>query len=250
MAASIRCKPARGHTARRTPTGSSLESTGLGHQPYSSAYTYGGPSERKPMDNAKPRPCTPCQPHAGPPGLEGTRPFTATARSRGNSDCPGLSVTRLTALESDARKRNTHYRCETKDRSAHRRGASSRNLGCEKSAFRSRSVEPRVVDERFRATLSSPLGVAGARAIAHTLSAPNVRQVGRIDGGILHLTLALKGSNGGGFPDGGARSLVWLEHPADNRKVAGSNPAGPTSFQSDSPFSKRGLSLGRGHTQL
>ena len=33
------------------------------------------------------------------------------------------------------------------------------------------------------------------------------------------------------FRRGGARSLVWLEHPADNRKVVGSNPTGPMSQQ-------------------
>ena len=51
----------------------------------------------------------------------------------------------------------------------------------------------------------------------------------------------------GKVSDGRARSLVWLEHPADNRKVAGSNPAGPISRQKNAPFSKRRLPLGTAH---
>jgi hypothetical protein len=73
-----------------------------------------------------------------------------------------------------------------------------------------------------------------------------VGRVGRIGGRDRLGSIALKGSNGGRFPDGGARSLVWLEHPADNREVAGSNPAGPTSRQRIAPFSKCRLPLRRG----
>src|SRR5580658_1990455 len=41
-----------------------------------------------------------------------------------------------------------------------------------------------------------------------------------------------------------AHSLVWLEHPADNREVVGSNPTGPTPRQRIASSQKHRLPLG------
>lgn len=56
--------------------------------------------------------------------------------------------------------------------------------------------------------------------------------------------MSWKGLHWDVFPDRGAHSLGWLEHPADNREVVGSNPTGPISRQRNRPFSKCRLPLG------
>jgi hypothetical protein len=43
-----------------------------------------------------------------------------------------------------------------------------------------------------------------------------------------------------------AHSLVWLEHPADNREVVGSNPTGPIPRQGIAPSKSHRLPLGSG----
>jgi hypothetical protein len=89
---------------------------------------------------------------------------------------------------------------------------------------RSRSGER----EKWPPVARGPKGLAQFAVRWRTEQRARVRRESRIVVRDRRAQSAKKGLHCGGFPDGGAHSLGWLEHPADNREVMSSNLIGPT----------------------
>jgi hypothetical protein len=110
-----------------------------------------------------------------------------------------------------------------------------------------RKVSKDVAATRARDTVRPPVA-SGWRGLApvrwRAEGTEYGRRSGRTEGRGRNRRFALKRSNGGIFPDTGAHSLVWLEHPADNREVVGSNPTGPIPRQRIAPSERPRLPLG------